>query len=101
MTHFTYKTVLKWTYKNNQLIPFYKVSGGVGYVPADIDFSYRNKRYTTMAMIDLLLKRGGCFSFTVEQWYDMTHGTHFNKTLFVKTMKFLMSNHVVECNRQK
>jgi hypothetical protein len=76
----TYKTILKWTHNKNQIIPFYKVNGGIGYIPAGIDFIHRNKRYTTMMLVDLILKSAfvpkTTLPFTCDMWYDMSDGTH-------------------------
>ena len=53
MKKFSYKTVFVWN--SGKLYIFYKYQSGL-YIPAGIDFKYRNKQYTTIQLMSTLVK---------------------------------------------
>lgn len=81
-----YKTYLMWTKDKKQLIPFYKYNLGIGYIPADIKFTYRNKEYNTIDIMNYFAKNIKKYdlNFKVEHWYK---NGKFNQINFVKLYK--------------
>ena len=53
MKKFSYKTVFLWN--NKQLYIFYKYHTGL-YIPAGLDFKYRNKKYSTLDIMNSLIR---------------------------------------------
>lgn len=89
MKKFNYKTILVWTHDKSQVLPFYHVSWGIGHVPAGIDFTYHGKRYTTMSLLNAIMRsRAECkLKLSPSSWYDMQDGCRFNKTMFIQLTK--------------
>lgn len=79
--------------KDGMLVAFYKVSHGIGFIPCEVDFMYRGKRYTTMQVISALYKLVSTyqsnfeFHFTKAEWY---RGTNLDNKKFVALSKQLM-----------
>lgn len=86
---FLYNT--KLIFFNKKIIPFYKYNNNIGYIPAEINFTYKTKIYTTIQLMDLLsalyykkkFNIDIAHSFKINEWYDDT-GDKFNKILFIK-----------------
>lgn len=86
---FNYKT--KLVIINKKLIPFYEYNNNIGYIPAEIQFTFKNKLYTTskiMTLIAELYYKNKNLSqivskFTINNWYN-NEGEKFNKDLFIK-----------------
>jgi hypothetical protein len=92
---FDYQT--KLVKMNNQLIGFYKYNNNIGFIPADIHFTFRNKIYNTsdmMTLLVLLYKNNKLLQlskkFTIDNWYTKNI---FNKKLFILFYNELKSNH--------
>lgn len=51
-----YKTRLIWSLDKRQIHPFYKYNNNIGYIPADISVTSRNKHYTTSGLMELIVK---------------------------------------------
>jgi hypothetical protein len=82
---FDYQT--KLVKLNNKIIAFYKYNNNIGFIPADINFTYRNKSYTTIYIMNILvlLYNKNKLSkiskkFIVNDWYIKDV---FNKKLFI------------------
>lgn len=82
---FDYQT--KLVKLNNKIISFYKYNNNIGFIPADINFTYRNKLYTTIYIMNILvlLYNKNKLSkiskkFIVNDWYIKDV---FNKKLFI------------------
>lgn len=50
-----YKTRLIWSQDKRHIIPFYKYNNNIGYIPADISITFRNKQYTTTGLMQLIV----------------------------------------------
>jgi hypothetical protein len=83
-----YTTKLVWTNNKKILLPFYKYNMNIGFIPADINFTYKGKQFNTviiMNAISSMCKKNAKFdwNYHINDWYDAT-GTRFNKRLFIK-----------------
>lgn len=80
-----YKTCLIWTKDKKKLLPLYKYNLGIGYIPADIKFTYKNKEYNTIDIMNYIAKniRKYDLNHKIEHWYDLKSGK-FNKSNFIK-----------------
>jgi len=83
---FNYKTKLIW-FNQRILIPFYKYNNNIGFIPADINFIYKNKVYSTINVMNFLIilynnKKLKKTQFTNSYWYNKDG--KFNKRLFIK-----------------
>lgn len=89
---FDYQTKLIKTEKNN-LVAFYKYNNNIGFIPAEINFTFKAKYYNTsniMTLLSLLYKYKliGHITpqFTINNWYN---NNIFNKKLFIDFTKEL------------
>jgi len=78
-----YTTVFKWS-KNKKLYVFYKYDK-IGYIPTGIDFTYRNNKYNTINIMNLLAsaKVKHHKKYLMTDWYDLETGI-FDKKEFIK-----------------
>lgn len=81
-----YKTCL--ISNKDKIIPFYKYNLGIGYIPAEINFTYRNKEYNTIDIMNRIAKNIKKYdlNYEIKDWYDLKTGK-FNKMNFVKLYK--------------
>ena len=83
-----YKTILLWSTDKKELLHFYKYNMNIRYIPAGISFKYRNKEYSTVNIMNMIvtmcnLKIKQSWNFTPEYWYNMRNGV-FYKDVFIK-----------------
>jgi hypothetical protein len=80
-----YKTCLILTKDKKKILPFYKYNLGIGFIPADIKFTYRNKEYNTIYIMNYIVKNIKKYdlNFKIEHWYNLESGD-FNKNNFIK-----------------
>ena len=86
-----YKTVFVCSKDKTRFHIFYKYDK-VGYVPTEVDFVYKGKRYTTIDVMNFLssMKRTEWKrkSYTLQDWYDILQN-NINKQKFVKLLNEL------------
>ena len=85
-----YKTIFIWSKNKDKLYIFYKYNL-IGLIPTEIDFTYRNKHYSTIKIMDKLANIKNKWNkpkYISNDWYDL-ETSKFNKLKFVNLFNML------------